>query len=179
MKFKTFLKTRGAIAAIFMGIFYAVAMLGIFLPGYTAIPNNIDKLPVAIVNEDKGEYGGTIAEQLQENLPFEEISTDLSNSEALAQLEDNDLALVVHIPETFSQDLQSGDVSSSIDFTTNGAGATVVSSSMSSIVSEINNQLSTQFSTQTAQNILMTLNVPEDQAAEMARRSKRLMSATP
>lgn len=168
MKFKTFLKTRGAIAAIFMGIFYAVAMLGIFLPGYTAIPNNIDKLPVAIVNEDKGEYGGTIAEQLQENLPFEEISTDLSNSEALAQLEDNDLALVVHIPETFSQDLQSGDVSSSIDFTTNGAGATVVSSSMSSIVSEINNQLSTQFSTQTAQNILMTLNVPEDQAAEMA-----------
>lgn len=168
MKFKSFLKTRGAIAAIFMGIFYAVAMLGIFLPGYTAIPNNIDKLPVAIVNEDAGEYGGTIAEQLQENLPFEEISTNLTNAEALAQLEDNDLALVIHIPETFSQDLQSGDVSSSIDFTTNAAGATVVSSSMTSIVSEINNQLSTQFSTQTAQNILMTLNVPEDQAAAMA-----------
>ncbi|MCM3786272.1 ABC transporter permease [Neobacillus mesonae] len=170
MKFTQFLKSKGAIAAIFMGIFYAIAMLGIFLPGYTAIPNNIDKLPIAIVNEDQGEYGATIAEQLAGKLPFEEIATDLTNTEAMSQLEKNDLALVVHIPETFSADLQSGDVSSSIDFTTNAAGATVVSSSMTSIVNEINSQLSTQFSTQTAQSVLMNLNVPEEQAAVMAQK---------
>lgn len=168
MKFKQFLKSRGAIAAIFMGLFYAVAMLGIFLPGYTAIPKNIDQLSIAIVNDDAGEYGSTISEQLKGNLPFERIDTALSHEEAMSQLEENELALVVHIPQSFSQDLQSGNVSSSIDFTTNGAGATVVSSSMTSIVNEINNQLSTQFSTQTAQNMLMTLNVPEDQAAAMA-----------
>ncbi len=170
MKFKQFLKTRGAIAAIFMGIFYAIAMLGIFLPGYSAIPGNVDKLPIAIVNDDKGEYGAQIASQLEENLPFKNIETDLSNNQALKDLDKNDLALVVHIPETFSADMQKGEVSSSIDFTINEAGATTVSSTMNSVVTQINNQLSTQFSRQTAQGVLMNFNVPEDQAAELAKK---------
>ncbi|AZV43384.1 YhgE/Pip domain-containing protein [Peribacillus asahii] len=170
MKFTQFLKTRGATATIFMGIFYAIAMLGIFLPGYTAIPGNIDKLPIAIVNDDAGEYGAKIADQLQENLPFKEIETDLTNKQALNDLEHNDLALVVYIPETFSADMQKGEVSSSIDFTVNEAGATVVSSTMNSIVTEINSQLSTQFSQQTAQGVLMNFNVPEEQAAELAKK---------
>ena len=168
MKFTQFLKSKGALASIFMGIFYAVCMLGIFLPGYTAIPGNIDRLPIAIINEDNGEYGGQIAESLAEQLPFKEIEKDVSNKEALKQLEKNDLALVVHIPETFSADLQNGDVSSSIDFTMNAATATVVSSSMAQIVSQINEQLSAQFSQQTAQGILMNFNVPEEQAKTMS-----------
>lgn len=57
MKFTQFLKTKGAIASIFMGIFYAVAMLGIFIPGYSAIPNNVDQMPIAMVNDDTGQYG--------------------------------------------------------------------------------------------------------------------------
>ncbi|MEK3800409.1 ABC transporter permease [Peribacillus sp. FSL H8-0477] len=169
MKFTQFLKTQGAIAAIFMGIFYCLCMLGIFLPGYTAIPGNIDKLPIAIVNDDAGEYGEKIASQLQENLPFKEIQTDITNKQALKELNKNDLALVVHIPKTFSADMQNGETSSSIDFTINEAGATVVSSSMTSIVAEINNQLSAQFSQQTAQGVLMNFNLPEDQAADMAK----------
>lgn len=168
MKFTQFLKSKGASASIFMGIFYAVCMLGIFLPGYTAIPGNIDRLPIAIVNDDKGEYGGQIAESLAEQLPFKEIEKDISNKKALEQLEENDLALVVHIPETFSADLESGNVSSSIDFTMNEAAATVVSSSMTQVVSQINSQLSAQFSQQTAQGILMNFNVPEEQAKAMA-----------
>ncbi|PQQ47024.1 hypothetical protein [Bacillus thuringiensis] len=59
-----------------MGIFYAIAMLGIFLPGYTAIQGNGDKLPIAIVNSDAGQYGAKISGQLKENLPFKEIKTD-------------------------------------------------------------------------------------------------------
>lgn len=169
MKFTQFLKTQGAIAAIFMGIFYCLCMLGIFLPGYTAIPGNIDKLPIAIVNDDAGEYGEKIASQLQENLPFKEIQTDITNKQALKELNKNDLALVVHIPKTFSADMQNGETSSSIDFTINEAGATVVSSSMTSIVAEINNQLSAQFSQQTAQGVLMNFNLPENQAADMAK----------
>ncbi|MFJ7404980.1 MULTISPECIES: YhgE/Pip domain-containing protein [unclassified Lysinibacillus] len=168
MKFKEFLKTKGAKGSIFMGILYAVCMLGIFLPGYTAIPGNIDQLPIAIVNDDKGEYGAQIADSLTEQLPFEDIQTDISNKEAIKDLEKNDLALVVHIPETFSADLQKGDLSSSIDFSINEAGATAVSSSMQQIVMQINAQLSAQFSQQTAQGILMNLHVPKEQAAELA-----------
>lgn len=170
MKFTEFLKTKGAIATIFMGIFYAVAMLGIFLPGYAAIPGNIDQLPIAIVNEDAGEYGASIANQLKENLPFKEIETDLTNKDALDDLEHNDLALVIHIPEKFSADLQQGEVSSSIDFTINEAGATTVSSTMNSIVGQINSQLSTQFSEQTAKGVIMNFNVPEEQAEQLAKK---------
>ncbi|MGG0667087.1 ABC transporter permease [Lederbergia citrisecunda] len=168
MKFTQFLKTKGAIGAIFMGIFYAIVMLSIFLPGYSAIPGNIDKLPIAIVNDDAGDYGAEIANQLQKSLPFKNIETGLSNKEAIKELEKNDVALVVHIPKTFSENLQMGDKAANIDFTINEAGATVVSSTMDSVVAEINNQISTQFSQQTAQNILMNFNVPEEQAAELS-----------
>ncbi|KAB2331762.1 YhgE/Pip domain-containing protein [Bacillus mesophilum] len=168
MKFTQFLKTKGAIATIFMGVFYAVAMLGIFLPGYSSIPGNVDQLPIAIINEDAGDYGATIADQLKENLPFKEIETELTNKQALNDLEHNDLALVVHIPKNFSDDLQKGEVSSSIDFTINEAGATTVSSTMNSVVTQINSQLSAQFSEQTAKGVIMNFNVPEDQAEQLA-----------
>ncbi|OCA83707.1 YhgE/Pip domain-containing protein [Pseudobacillus wudalianchiensis] len=168
MKFTQFLKSKGAIGAIFMGVFYAIAMLGIFLPGYAAIPGNVDKLPIAIVNDDAGAYGAKVADQLQENLPFKKIETDLTNNQALKDLKKNDLSLVVHIPKTFSTDMQNGKTSSSIDFTINEAGASVVSSTMKSVITEINNQLSQQFSQQTAQGVLMNFNVPEKQAAKLA-----------
>ncbi|HWJ77170.1 MAG TPA: ABC transporter permease [Niallia sp.] len=168
MKFTQFLKTRGAIASIFMGIFYAIIMLGIFLSGYSAIPGNIDQLPIAIVNDDAGEYGENIAGQLKENLPFKEVETELTNKKAIKELEKNDLALVIHIPENFSENLQKGETAASIDFTVNEAGPTVVSSTMNSIVNQINNQLSEQFSKQTAQGILLNFNLPEEQAAAMA-----------
>lgn len=87
MKFTQFLRSKGAIASIFMGIFYAIAMLGIFLPGYTALPGNMDELKIAIVNDDNGKTGSQIAEQLSESLPFKTIESELSNSEALKELE--------------------------------------------------------------------------------------------
>ncbi|MDW0115088.1 ABC transporter permease [Sporosarcina saromensis] len=169
MKFREFLKGKGATSAIFMGVLYAVCMLGIFLPGYTAIPGNIDQLPIAIINDDEGEFGGQIAESLEEQLPFENIKTDIPNKAALEDLEDNELALVIHIPKTFSADLKNSDVASSIEFTLNEAGATVVASSMNQVVSQINAQLSAQFSQQTAEGILMNVNVPEEQAKELAK----------
>lgn len=168
MTFKKFIKTKGSIAAIFMGIFYAIAMLGIFLPGYAAIPGNVDRLPVAIVNDDAGEYGAGIADEMESNLPFQTIETGLSNDEATDKLEQNKLALVMHIPETFSQDVENGEVSSSIEFTINQAGAATVSSTMNSVANEVNNQLRIKFSEKTAQGILMNFNVPEDQATELA-----------
>ncbi|MEK5252525.1 ABC transporter permease [Paenibacillus sp. FSL F4-0125] len=172
MKFSQFLKSKGAIGSIFMGVFYAIAMLGIFLPGYTALPGNMDDLKVAIINDDAGQYGAQISGQLSESLPFKTIKTDISNKKAMDELEHNKLALVVHIPEEFSANVQSGKVSASIDFTVNEASATMVSSAMSSVVGEINKQLSANFSEQTAKGVLMNFNVPEEQATAMATQIK-------
>lgn len=166
--FKDFIKGQGAIASIFMGVFYAVCMLGIFLGGYTAIPGNMDRLPVAIVNDDKGEYGKQISESLLKELPFDNIDTKISNKEAMEQLGDNELALVIHIPSTFSADMQNSEVSSNIDFTTNEASATASSSAMVQVANTINDQLTEQFSSQTAVGVLQGLKIPEEQAKAMA-----------
>jgi ABC-2 type transport system permease protein len=166
MKFKQFTKHQGFGASAFMGVFYAVAMLLIFLIGYSALPGNMDELKIAIVNDDAGQSGEQIAKQLGESLPFE-MQTNLSNDKALEKLSDNKVALVIHIPENFTESAQKGE-GAQIDFTVNEASATMVSSSMNSIVKEINTQLSASFSTQTAQGILMSMNVPEEQAAAMA-----------
>ena len=166
MKFKQFLSLQGVKASIFMGIFYAVAMLLIFLIGYSALPGNMDELKVAIVNDDAGESGEQIASQLAESLPFH-IDTDVTNKKALNKLEDNEYALVIHIPENFSENAQQGQ-SAQIDFTVNEASATMVSSSMKAIVNEINNQLSASFSTQVAKGVLLNMNVPEEQATAIA-----------
>lgn len=166
MKFKQFLGLQGVKASIFMGIFYAVAMLLIFLTGYSSLPGNMDELKVAIVNDDVGEAGTQIADQLKESLPFK-INTDLTNEKALDKLEDNKYALVIHIPENFSENAQKGE-SAQIDFSVNEASATMVSSAMKSVVNEINNQLSASFSTQTAKGVLLNFNLPEDQADKIA-----------
>ena len=108
MKFKKFLDLQGFKASIFMGIFYAVAMLLIFLLGYTALPGNMDELKVAMVNDDAGEAGTQIADQLTESLPFK-IDTNLTNEKALDKLEDNKYSLVIHIPENFSENAQKGE----------------------------------------------------------------------
>ncbi|HWK24840.1 MAG TPA: ABC transporter permease [Ureibacillus sp.] len=166
MKFKQFLGLMGVKASIFMGIFYAVAMLLIFLLGYSALPGNMDELKVAIVNDDVGESGTQIANQLADSLPFE-IDSDLTNKKALDKLEDNKYALVIHIPENFSANAQNGE-SAQIDFTVNEASATMIASSMKSVVTEINNQLSANFSTQVAKGVLLNMNVPEEQATAIA-----------
>lgn len=166
MKFKQFTKHQGFGASVFMGIFYAIVMLFIYLIGYSASPGNMNKLKIAIVNDDAGELGEQIAKQLGDSLPFN-IELDDTNEKALQKLDDNKIALVIHIPEDFSANVQKGDTAE-IDFTVNEATPSIVSSSMHSIVNEVNEQFSASFSMQMAQRILMNMNVPEEQAIAMA-----------
>ncbi|WP_245355939.1 ABC transporter permease [Staphylococcus sp. GDH8C109P] len=163
MKFSAFLKTKGAVGAIFMGIFYGLVMLAIFLPGYKAMPGNIDKLPIAIVNDDKGDYGNQISKQLNKSLPFDHIKKDISNSKANNQLEHNELNLVIHIPQDFSSNLKSEKGTPGLDFKVNDASPTMISQSMDSIGSEINSQLSKQFSNQTTEGVLQQVKIPDEQ----------------
>lgn len=66
MSFKKFFKSMGVTSSVFMGVFYAVAMLGIFLLGYTALPGQMDELKIAFVNDDKGKAAKQIEDQLIE-----------------------------------------------------------------------------------------------------------------
>lgn len=148
MKFKEFIKTKGAKGAIFMGIFYALVMLAIFLPGYKAMPGNINKLPIAIINDDNGNYGDQISKQLNKSLPFDNINKNINYIEANKKLMHNKLNLIIHIPKDFSKNLSSKKDTPGLNFKINDASPTMISQSMDSIGKEINNQLSNQFSNQ-------------------------------
>lgn len=167
MNFIKFLKNKGIIAAIFMAIFYQIIMLGSFLPGYSAIPNNMDELKVSIINEDQ-DYGKDIANQLKESLPFKDIDTDQSLQKSKELLDERDVHLVVHIPSDFSASLQEGKEEPKINFYINESNPTMISTSMSMIVDKINSQLSQEFSFNKAKGILAQMNVPEQQADELA-----------
>ena len=54
VSFKKFFSSVGVKSSAFMSVLYAVAMLGIFLIGYTAIPGQMDELKIAFVNDDNG-----------------------------------------------------------------------------------------------------------------------------
>ncbi len=68
-------------------------------------------------------------------MPFN-IERDDTNEQALQKLDDNKIALVIHIPQDFSANVQEGETAE-IDFTVNGATSSVVTSTMKSIVNEL------------------------------------------
>src|SRR5699024_5431688 len=146
-----------------MGIFYALVMLAIFLPGYKAMPGNIDKLPIAIINDDKGSYGDQISKQLNKSLPFDNINKNITYIEANKKLMHNKLNLIIHIPKDFSKNLSSKKDTPGLNFKINDASPTMISQSMDSIGKEINNQLSNPFSNQTANAGLKQIKIPAKQ----------------
>ncbi|GGE31296.1 hypothetical protein GCM10011391_07460 [Pullulanibacillus camelliae] len=168
MSFGKFLKNQGVIAALFMAIFYQIIFMVIYLPGYSAVPKNIDELHVAIVNDDDN-YGKALAKQLKESLPFKEIDTDQTLKESKDLLEERKISMVIHIPSDFSANLQSSENKQpNIDYYVNGSNPTMITSTLTSITNQIDTKISGQFSLNKAKGILMNLNVPEKQADQLA-----------
>lgn len=74
----------------------------IWLTGYHDATDHLDRLHVAVVNED-GEQANALAEQMMESLPFD---ADLASyEEAKEQLDQNDITMLIVIPEAFTDSL--------------------------------------------------------------------------
>ena len=103
--FKSKMMAISLIAIIFLPIIYA----GVFLWAFWDPYGNIEKLPVAIVNLDKGsDFEGdhlTLGKDLTENLKEDKSFnyTFVDKDEAYEGLENNEYYLIVQIPENFSK----------------------------------------------------------------------------
>jgi len=168
LRFSKFLKHKAVIGAFFMAIFYQIIMVGSFIPGYSAIPKNTDKLPISIVNDD-AQYGKTIQTQLKKELPFKDINTKQTLKESKKSLNDRDVQLIIHIPKDFTAKLQQGKENPKINFYVNEANPAVVTSTLNIVVDRIGGQLNQQFSESKAKGIFASLNVPEKQADAFAK----------
>ncbi|OBZ18619.1 hypothetical protein A8L34_03350 [Bacillus sp. FJAT-27264] len=162
---KSFLKHKGILGGVFMMIFYQIIMIGIFMGGYSSMPKDIDKLTVAIVNEDQ-QAGATFVKEIQAQMPFH-VVTNLSLEQAKQELEDRSTHLVMHIPQDFTQKLSAQGEQVKLDFFINQSNPATVSSTMQNVVTQITNKISTQLQTQSFDGILQGMKVPEAQAQQM------------
>ena len=165
-KFITFFKQKTTIISLIVGVVYSAIMMGIFLPSYSAMPNNLDELPVAIVNEDK-EQGVEITKQLQEKLPFT-IDENLNLKEAEEALDNREIYLVIHIPKDFTANLSNEGVQAQMNFKINAGNPSLISSAMESVVNEIVATFDSQIESNMLKGVLMNLQVPEEQVTELA-----------
>ncbi|MBB6634325.1 YhgE/Pip domain-containing protein [Cohnella thailandensis] len=162
----TLLKQKMVIGGIFMAVFYQIVFITIYMSGYGAMTDNLNKLSVAIVNEDE-QYGKEIADSLAAQLPFKLI-TDANLANAQEELDNRDLHMIVHIPENFTEKLQAEGEQAPLDFFINQSNPAMVSSSMQQVATQLTATLNQQFAAQNAEKLFAAHNMPEEQAKALA-----------
>lgn len=159
---KSFLLAKTTIIAIAVAIIYQVIMIGVVLPGYSAMPKNIENLPIAIVNEDDAQ-GVEIANQLKEELSLK-IVGNYSLIEAEEALDKREIYLIVHIPEDFTANLTKQDKQVTINFHINDATQALVTSTVTMIEDEISSTFGAQVQENMMKGVFAQMQVPEEQA---------------
>ncbi|MFF2481464.1 YhgE/Pip domain-containing protein [Paenibacillus sp. NPDC058071] len=159
---RNFFRNKGVLSGIFMIVLYQVIMLSVFMSGYSAVPKNIDRLTVAVVNED-AKYGVEFADKIKEQLPFRVI-TDQSLAQAKEELENRDIHFIMQIPSDFSEKLSGQGEKASLNYYANGGNPAIVVSTVQSVAEQITNQIAAQLQSQSFQGLLTTMQMPEEQA---------------
>ncbi len=162
----TLLKQKMVIGGIFMAVFYQIVFISIYMSGYGAMTDNLNKLSVAIVNED-GQYGKEIADSLASQLPFK-LVTDADLANAQEELDKRDLHMIIHIPENFTEKLQAEGEQAPLDFYINQSNPAMVASSMQQVATQLASSLNRQFAEQNAERLFVAHRMPEDQAKALA-----------
>ncbi|OUS76673.1 hypothetical protein B1748_11300 [Paenibacillus sp. MY03] len=162
----TLFKQKMVIGGIFMAVFYQIVFITIYMSGYGAMSDNLDQLSVAIVNEDE-QYGKEIADSLGSQLPFKLI-TNVNLADAQQELDDRDLHMIIHIPENFTEKLQTEGEQAPLDFFINQSTPAMVASSMQQVATQLTSTLNQQFAVQNAERLLLAHNMPEEQAKALA-----------
>ncbi|MGV2928438.1 ABC transporter permease [Macrococcus capreoli] len=162
-----FLKSKVVIAALLVAVVYQAIMMGIFLPGYSAMPDRMDKITVNIVNED-AQAGKMITEKLAKELDFK-VDTDKDLKEARKALNNQKTYLIIHIPEDFTKDIKSPKDKARIDFEVSEANPLLINSAMKNVASGIEKSLDQSLGQEMNEKILKNFKVPSSQAKEMSK----------
>ncbi len=162
----TLLKQKMVIGGIFMAVFYQIVFIVIYMSGYGAMTDNLNKLSVAIVNEDE-QYGKNIADSLASQLPFK-LLTDVDLANAQEELNNRKLHMIVHIPENFTEKLQAEGEQAPLDFFINQSNPAMVASSMQQVATQLTTVLNQQFAVQNAERLFVSHRMPEEQAKTLA-----------
>ncbi|MBB4826744.1 putative phage infection (PIP) family protein YhgE [Sporosarcina luteola] len=138
------LRLRGTYIGVMAAVMFQLIFFSVWLTAYNGVQDRTHNLAIGMVNEDiKAEL---IAEELQKNLPVETKQFH-TLEEALDQLNEREVNMIIHIPENFVSSLGS-DARPSIQYWINQANATSSKTMMEQLSFEVTNKLNTEISLQ-------------------------------
>lgn len=145
MKFKQFILSKGPILALLVGLLYGVIVFFIYYSGYSAVPNNVDKLPITLVNQDQ--KSNKLAKQIKKALPYKHVKSTPNLINAKKELDDRDTYLIINIPKNFTTDI-AANKQPNLNFYINESNQTSIVSAMKSTATTIGNTVQQQISMQ-------------------------------
>ncbi|MDQ0115704.1 YhgE/Pip domain-containing protein [Paenibacillus harenae] len=172
---KAFMKRPTTIVGIVTALMFQIIFSVIWMTGYNGVTDRVDQLRIAVVNEDT-QFGQQIAANLVKELPFDMVQID-NLDEAKEQLDARELQMVVHVPADFSQKASVQGEQASVQYLINESNPALIKSIMSGAASQMTSEINTQAVSAGLQNVLGSLNMPEEQAtAAAASLSQRVVS---
>lgn len=161
----TYLKNPQSKIAVIVALMAQLIFCIFWMTAYDGVLDRTNQLKIAIVNED-GESGKGIELQLIKDLPFEMIS--LSKENALQELEQRDIHMIITIPEKFGEALKKPGAEAKISYTMNESNAQLPKGIMQTVAAKVTNELNANASLQGTQAVLEQFKMPSQQASQTA-----------
>lgn len=154
MKLHKFLTSKGTLLAFCVTLVYGILVFLIYFCGYHAMPNNTNRLPVTIVNQD-GQGSQTLSHQLKTSLAdnFDHIHTTTNLSKAKDSLNSRKTYLIIDIPKDFSKDIQTNQ-HTTLHFYINESNQTSVVSAMKSVANTVGSSVQRKVIVQKSEAVL-------------------------
>ncbi|MBY9080369.1 ABC transporter permease [Paenibacillus sp. HN-1] len=157
-----FLKHPLTLVGIITAILFQVFFSTIWITGYDHVTDRVNKLPVAIVNED-GAAAKPIADGIAASLTFE-TRYPMTLTAAREALENRQVRMIIVVPKGFSGSLADSASHPSITYYINASNPQMVSSAMGTAAGKITASLNEHVNEAMLDSLVKSLSLPEQPA---------------
>lgn len=160
------LQSPSVIIGLITALTFQVLFSLIWLTGYDHLTDNVNRLTIAVVNEDQV-VGKQAVQSIMGKLPFHMIE-EASLDQAMTQLDDRKVQMVMHIPENFSKQLADSAQKAVITYAVNESNPSMVKSVMQSVASQVTTSLNEHAVRAGMTKVLEQVHVPQLQASSLS-----------
>lgn len=152
MSYKNMIINKLTLIAIIISVIYQVAMIGIYIGGYKYTADRPEDNKIIYVNQD-GDKGKDITKSMKESLDF--ASQDVTSlKKAKSLLRNHKAALVINIPEHYSEDMTQGK-EVTLNYFYNSAGDTISRQTGTTVANKLTSKLNLAVSSKKMQAVLV------------------------
>ncbi|MEK3987540.1 ABC transporter permease [Paenibacillus sp. FSL K6-3166] len=157
-----FLKQPATIIGIITALLFQVFFSLIWITGYDHVTDRVDRLPIAIVNED-GANAQPIAEGIAGSLQFV-TKQDFTLKEARKELENRKIRMIINIPQGFTGQISNPSTKAELRYLVNESNPQMVSNVMQTVALKVTAAMNTQSSDAALNQTLEAMKLPKAQA---------------